>query len=299
MAMTDARELDSARYRGWSDRLRPAWFACWPIAVTGLRLVLRRKLFWLLLGLGLIDFLFLFALIYLKAQVSVHNPAVSRFVDSVLSSVTGSGRTYRDFMSTQGTITMLVLAFAGEVLVGSDYRSGGLTFYLSRRVGRRHYIVGKLLSIGLLVEMTTAIPALILYAEYGLLTDSTTYFRENPRILAGILGYGLVMAVTLSLLLAASAAWLQRTVPLVMGWSFLFVLLPAFGGVLRHAYGDRRWLLLNLWHNVRLLGTWCFGAIDRPKDSELLGGAAAVVLVVCAASALAIIPRVRAVKVVA
>jgi dipeptidyl aminopeptidase/acylaminoacyl peptidase len=136
-------------YRDWSGRLRPTWWACWPIAWTGVQLVLRRKLFWLLLGLALLDFLFFFASIYLKAQVSVENPMVARFVDQILSSVTGAGKTYRDFMFTQGTVTMLVLAFAGELLIGSDYERGGLTFYLSRAVGRRHYVVGKLLAIGL------------------------------------------------------------------------------------------------------------------------------------------------------
>jgi ABC-2 type transport system permease protein len=296
--MTDKTSIDFARYRGWSDRLRPAWLTSWSIARTGIQLVLRRKLFWLLLGLGLLHFLFLFATIYLKAQVRVENPSVSRFVDRVLVSVDGAGRTYRNFMTAQGTITMLMLAFAGELLVGNDYAHGGLVFYLSRRVARRHYIAGKLLSIGLLVGLTTAIPALILYIEYGLLTESATYFLENTRILMGILGYGLVMAVTLSLLLFALASWLPKTVPLVMAWSCIFVLSPAFAAVLRSAYGDRNWLLLALWRDMRMIGSWCFGAVDPSRETVPLGGAIAVVAAVCVASALAIIPRVRAIKVV-
>jgi len=297
--MNDETTIEAARYRAWSERLRPGWLSAWPIARTGVGLVLRRKLSWFLLGLALLHFLFLFATIYLKAQIRVQNPAVSRFVDSVLSSVAGAGRTYRDFMTAQGTVTMLLLAFAGEVLVGNDYRHGGLVFYLSRRVARRHYVVGKLLSIALLVELTTALPALILYAEYGLLTESMSYFAENTRILWGILGYGLVMAVTLSLLLFALAAWLPRTVPLVMAWSCIFVLLPAFGAILRSAYGDRRWLLVALWRDLRLIGSWCFGALDPVRESPLLAGAVAVVAAVCVASAAAIVPRVRAIKVVA
>ena len=62
-------------------------------------------------------------------------------------------------------------------------RQGGLTFYLSRRISRWHYVVGKLLSIGLLVSLTTTVPALILYVQYGILTESTAYFRENLGIL--------------------------------------------------------------------------------------------------------------------
>ena len=287
----------SSGYRDWEDRLRPAWMASLPIAWTGVRLVLRRKLFWLLLGLALINFLFLFATIYLKAQISVENPAVGRFADHVLTGVSGNGETYLVFMFGQGTVTMLLLALAGELLIGSDYYEGGLTFYLSRRIGRRHYVAGKLLAIATLLSMTTTIPALVLYAEYGLLTDSLTYFRETPRILLGILGYGAIMAVAVSLLLFALASWLQKTVPLVMSWACIFVLLPALGEVLRHVFDNRMWRLLSFWRNLRLLGSWCFGALSE-QDMQHIEWAAVVVLILCIICALISLPRVRAVRVI-
>jgi len=290
--------IESSGYRGLSDALRPHWWACWPIARTGVLLVLRRKLFWLLLALALVNFLFIFALIYLKAQISAEHEGVRQFVDRILKSVSGSGETYRDFMFAQGTVTMLLLAFAGATLVGDDHRHGGLTFYLSRRLGRVHYVAGKLLAIGLLVSLTTTVPALILYFEYGLLTNSMVYFRENVRILLGILGYGTIMAVTLSLVVFALASWLQRTVPLVMSWACLFVFLSVVGRLLQQVYGYRAWLLLIVWRDIRLLGSWCFGALGSESDASLVGWAAVVVAAICVASAIAIVPRVRAVKVV-
>ncbi|MCL4202467.1 MAG: ABC transporter permease subunit [Pirellulaceae bacterium] len=280
-------------YRGWSQRLRPAWMACLPLATNGVRLIVRKKLFWLLLALAALNFLFAFATIYLKAQVSAENPAISQFVDRVLTSMTGEGKSFRDFMFAQGTVTMLLLAFAGELLVGGDYRHGGLTFYLSRRIARRHYVIGKLLSISLVVSLTTTVPALILYAEYGLLTDSTSYFRENWRIAVGIVGYGALMALVLSLLLFALASWFPRTVPLVMCWACVFVLLPALGALLREVFDDRRWQLLMLWRNIRLLGSWCFGAVTAERDLLLLPWAVAVVAGVSVVCLLAVLPRVR------
>jgi ABC-type transport system involved in multi-copper enzyme maturation permease subunit len=290
--------IDSVGYRGWSEQLTSPWIASWSIARTGLLLVLRRKLFWILLGFALLNFLFMFALIYLKAQLSAQNPAIAQFVDRILTSVTGTGDSYRNFMFLQGTVTMLMLAFAGEVLVGSDFQRGGLTFYLSRRISRRHYALGKLLGIGLLVSLTTTIPAVILFIEYGAMTDSFTYLSENWRILVGILGYGTIMAVVLSLVLFAMAAWLQKTVPLVMAWAALFVLLPVLGGILRRVQDDRHWLLIMLWRDLRLLGSWCFGSVDSGEETELVGWAACIVVLVCAASVAAIIPRLRAVRVV-
>lgn len=290
--------IESTRYRDWSGRLRPGWLACWPIARTGLLLVLRRRLFWLLLGLALLNFLFVFATIYLKAEVVSQNPGLRRFVDQVLSSVTGTGETYRDFMFAQGTVTMLLLAFTGALLVGDDMRQGGLAFYLSRRISRWHYVAGKLLAIGTLVSLTTTIPALVLYMQYGLLTESTDYFRENLGILRGIIGYGLILSVTLSLLLFAMASWLRKTVPLVMMWACLFVMVPALAALLQRAFDDRNWLLLMLWRDIRLLGTWCFGGIDTDSELQLLQPAAWIVTGVCVLCLVVLIPRVRAVEVV-
>ena len=290
--------LEGTGYRGWSEGLASPWKVCWPMARTGLLLVLRRKLFWLLLAFSLLNFLFLFALIYLKAQLSAQNPGIAGFVDSILTSVTGTGDTYNDFMFAQGTVTMLMLAFAGEMLIGNDFLQGGLTFYLSRRMQPKHYVVGKLLSIGLLVSITTTIPALVLFFEYGLLTDSLTYFRENWRILCGILGYGAILSITLSLLLFALSAWLQKTVPLVMSWAALFVMLPALGAILRRVYDDRHWMLIMLWRDLRLLGRWCFGALEPGEETEMAGSAAVIVLCVCVAATIALVPRVRAVRVV-
>lgn len=289
--------IESVGQRGWSEQRLPHALACWAIARTGVLLVLRRKLFWLLLLLAIFNFLFVFATIYLKAQIASQNPGLKQFVDRVLQSVTGTGDTYREFMFAQGTVTMLLLAFAGAMLVGDDMRRGGLTFYLSRRIGVWHYVVGKLLAIGLLVSLTTTVPALILYVEYGLL-DSFQYFRENLGILRGILGYGLVMAVTLSLLLFALAAWLQKTVPLVMTWACIFVLLPAIGLLMREVHENQYWILLAYWRDVRLIGTWCFGGIDTERELEMIGPSIAIVVSVSSLSLAAIIPRIRAVRVV-
>lgn len=255
-------------------------------------------MFWLLLALALFNFLFVFATIYLKAQIAVQNPGVRRFVDRVLSSVSGTGETYRDFMFAQGTVTMMLLAFAGALLIGDDMRRGGLAFYLSRRMDRWHYVAGKLLAIGLLISLTTTIPALVLFVEYGMLTESMSYFRDNWGILRGILGYGLVMAVTLGLILFALASWLQKTVPLVMAWACVFVLMPVVGGLLRRVFDDRSWLLLSLWRDIRLVGTWCFGGIDTDRELQLLYPSLAIVAAVCVVSFLAVIPRIRAVRVV-
>ena len=73
---------------------------------------------------------------------------------------------------------MIVLALAGSVLVGNDFRFGSLPFYLSKPLGRWHYVLGKCLAVAVFVNVMTTILALILLVEYGLL-DSWDYFVEH------------------------------------------------------------------------------------------------------------------------
>src|SRR5205823_6326742 len=133
----------------------------------------------------------------------------------------GSAEEFRVFFGFQGTMVVIVLALAGSVLVGNDYHFGSLPFYLSKPLGPWHYLAGKCLAVAVFVNLMTTLPALALYAQYGLL-NTADYFVENLDLLAGLLGYGLVLTVFLSLLLVATASWLRQTIPLVMAWTTLF-----------------------------------------------------------------------------
>ena len=258
-------------------------------------MILRRWVFWLLIGLGLLNFLLNFALIYLKATLTVQNEAVGQFLDAY--KVTGTGEAYADFMYGQATITALLLAFAGATLVGSDYRQGGMVFYLSRRIERRHYIVGKLLCIGAVVTMIATLPTIVLFIEYGVLSSSLDYFFDNGQILFGILGYGFVLALVQSLLLFAIASWVHRAVPLVMCWLGVFVLLRLLADTARAISDNRRWLLLGIWEDMDRVGEWCFGAGDSGEIPGV-GQCAAVLAGLCAVCLVVIVRRVRAIEVV-
>ena len=163
----------------WIERPRAAWLAVWPIALTALRLVFRRKLFWLMLGFALLNFLFVFGAIYLLATLKAQQPEIGKMLSVMLPDLAGTGKTFLNFMFAQGTVTMILLAFAGSVLAGNDHLRGGLTFYLSRRINVLHYTGGKLLAIGLLVSLTTTLPALVLFLEQGMLGDTAKYFGEK------------------------------------------------------------------------------------------------------------------------
>jgi ABC-type transport system involved in multi-copper enzyme maturation permease subunit len=281
-------------YRPWRGRFRAPGLCVWPIARVALATIFRRRLFWTLYGLGLLIFLmFFFGQFLLDFLISLTESSMRPEVGSrvllrlqrAVAFLNGNQDTYRYFFFYQGQMLIIMLALAGAVLVGNDFTFGSLPFYLAKPVSRWHYVLGKCLAAGILISLMTTLPALLLYVQNGFgdwdYFFNPHYFRTGPSglaLLLGILGYGLVLAVFLSLLLVATASWLGRTMPMVMVWMALFVFLPVVGDILAFVFGNRDWWLLDIWDDLCQVGN-AFLGIDRRNRHSRSPGLAAVVLV--------------------
>jgi ABC-type transport system involved in multi-copper enzyme maturation permease subunit len=235
-------------------------------------MIFRRKLFWILYALALLIFFMFFFGQYLLAwaetQTAEQNVSVGlarmepgRLIHLFreILRLDGSGYTYRNFFWYQGYMVTIVLALTGSILVGNDFHFGSLSFYLAKPPGRWHYVLGKTLAVAVFVNLMTTLPAVVLFVQYGFL-DPWSYLVDNSRLLAGILGYGLVLTVTLSLLLVATASWLRRTVPMIMAWTTMFFFCRLLSAALVDGFHyDARWRLIDLWNDAYVVGNACLG----------------------------------------
>jgi len=302
------------RYRPWKGELNPPVYASWAMARSSLRLLFRRKIFWALYALALMIFFFFFYGQYLVVWIQMQTASqtvnfgampvkmseLTKFLDKL--NLNGSPHTFGNFIWFEGYVAMIVLALAGAVLVGNDFQYGSLPFYLSKPIGRRHYVLGKMLGIGAFINLLTTIPALLLFIQAGLLYDWQSYYIDNYLLLLGILGYGLLLTVVLSLLLVATAVWVRRTVPLIMIWSGLFVLCHRVANFLVEAQNlSPLWRLIDLWNNLYLVGLWLMRA---DPEAVKLGPqpepwqAALVLAGVCIGSMLYLRKRIQAIEIV-
>jgi ABC-type transport system involved in multi-copper enzyme maturation permease subunit len=307
--------VDILHYRPWRGEFCRPVAAVWPVARIALWMIFRRKLFWVMYALGLFIFLLYFFGQYLLAWAETQtgeesvrvggfgqaNPAQLIGVLRALLNLNGTGGTYGTFFNYQGWIVMIVLALAGAVLVGNDIRFGSLPFYLSKPLSRWHYLLGKGLAVAVFINLMTTLPALVLYVQYGLL-DSWDYFLDNASLFVGILAYGLVLTVTLTLVLLATASWLQRTVPLIMAWSFLFLFCRLLSRVLVEGlhYGPA-WRLIDLWNCTYVVGHACLGIdlqASRPGWQPAWYEAALVLAGVGVLCLSYLVLRIRAVEIV-
>ncbi|MDY3563216.1 hypothetical protein R5W23_004715 [Gemmata sp. JC673] len=301
------------RYRPWRGTPLGPLYASAALARASLKLLLRRRLMWGLFGLALLIFFFFFYAQYLMvwitnqfatesvrfAGIPVNARNITRFLDRL--ALNGTDHTFGNFIWYQGYILVIVLSLAGSVLVGNDFAHGSLPFYLSKPIGRWHYVLGKCLAIGGLIGLLTTLPAALLWVEAGLLYDWRTYYFDHFSLLLGIIGYGAVLTAALSLLTVATAVLVRRTVPMAMIWMGLFALLPMLSGWLVESTENRHWRLIDLWNNLYLCGLSCLGtdpATVRPLPQPDYWEAWAVVAIVTAACGLFLRRRIQAVEIV-
>jgi ABC-type transport system involved in multi-copper enzyme maturation permease subunit len=305
------------RYRPWRGTLRGPWHGTLAIARTSLFLLLRRKLFWGLYGVSAMIFMLFFygqyLLSWLETQikdepirlgtglvgVTLKPVDVLPVLEKVLH-LDGSGYTFRNFFNYEGQIIMIVLALAGSILVGNDFRFSSLPFYLSKPLHRWHYLGGKFLAVGFFINLMTTIPAIVLFFECGMV-KTWSYYSDNIRILVGIIGYGALLTTCLGLLLLATASWLRRTMPMIMVWTALFIFARLLADLLLHVMRlDYRWRLIDIWNDLYLVGNWCLGmalTTVRPQPQPAVWEAASVLAVICFLCVVYLNRRIQAVEV--
>jgi ABC-type transport system involved in multi-copper enzyme maturation permease subunit len=276
--MQNVSQTGLLRYRPWRGSFRGPWNGAWAIARTCMNLIFRRKLFWALYGVSVLIFLFYFFGQYLQVfleqklgeQEARLGGTFTRGIklDVLLKQLrtalqlNGSADTYGNFLWFEGYIVVIILAFIGSVLIGNDFHHGSLPFYLAKPISRWHYVAGKCLAIGMLVNLMTTGPCVLLFLEYGFIDngDDFAYYFENADLFLGIVAYGAVLTITLSLVLMATATWLRRTIPMVMIWIAIFVLGRLMQRWLVDGLRfDNHWRLIDLWNNMYLTGMWIMG----------------------------------------
>lgn len=302
-------------YRPWRGEFRSPVLSVWPVARVALAMMFRRKLFWALYALGLMLFLLFFFGQYLLAWVETQidettvpvlglRESPKRIVNFLRKELKLEGNKpemYQLFIWWQGYIVTVILALAGSLVVGNDIQHGSLPFYLSKPLSRWHYLAGKALAVGVFLNLMTTLPALVLFVQYGLLTQ-WAFFGEHYGLACGIVAYGLVITASLSLLLLATATWLRKTVPMIMVWTVLFLFTRQMQWALVDQLGqDARWRLLDLWNNTYLVGSYLLGMgvgevkpLPQPAWEEaalVLGGVGALCLTY-------LVLRIRAVEIV-
>ena len=269
------------RYAGPRNAPSSVWSV---IAWTGLRALLARRLF-------LVVMLFAWGQFVVRAVVLYLSANFPQF--DVLSA---SPSMFREFFDQQGFFVFVVTIYAGAGLVATDQRVHALQIYLSKPVTRTQYVAGKLAILMILLLAVTWAPAMMLLVLQVVLTGSLSFVREHVFLIPAMTVFSLVyvLLASFTMLALSSLSTSARYVGVLYTAAVLFS--DAVFGLLTAVTQSTSVSWVSLRASLAQLGDVAFRMTpryDTPWPVSL-----GVVLVVMALACWVLARRVRAVEVV-
>jgi len=149
-------------YAHWKGRLEGRVFRWLPIMLNGIRLVFKRKLMLLLIGVALIPFMFRLGMVILYHNLdSLPENPPEHFGEEIRA----TGNFYYLFLTREQVFGVIVMClFMGAPLVARDMRVGAMEVYFAKPITVGEYLLGKGGVVVSYVFLVTLVPALLLYA---------------------------------------------------------------------------------------------------------------------------------------
>jgi len=217
-------------YRSWKGRLIERPRTWWVIARTGVRLVWRRVVGFLLV-LAYIPFLVRDAQIIIFSRFSrFEEMGPEAQLPTDLSMLSVDADFFADFLTGQWLFLMLIL-LTGAGLIASDRRFRALPLYFSKPVSFWDYLGGKTLIVFAYGCLVTLIPGLLLFLTKVLMAEDSTFLREYWWIPLSIAGWSVLAVGALGLLVLALSAVAKGPRPAAIYFFTLLFLLEAIRGL--------------------------------------------------------------------
>ncbi|HGE69187.1 TPA: hypothetical protein ENX78_00030 [Candidatus Poribacteria bacterium] len=240
-------------YRHWEGELKSHYLRWWVITYEGLKVILRRKLFIILiLTPAIIQFFVFGGLIYgfntFGAMANLNQMTPDFF--------------FR-FCFQQTFFILLICVFGGSGLIANDMKSNALQLYFSKPLTRSDYIIGKIAIIMIMLECITAVPCLLLFIEYAVLSQDLTFLRENYWLIGSIIAYSLVLNLPITFLTLALSSVTKNyrysaiiLVAIILGSAVV-------SGLLKVIFRSSWTNFVMYWYNIGIIGRGLFGMKDE------------------------------------
>jgi len=258
-------------YRHWEGKLKSHSFRWWAITYENLKVVLRRKLFIILILVPAVIQFFVFGgLIY---GVNTYG------FFSNLSLITPEF--FFRFCFQQTFFILLICVFGGSGLISNDLKSNALQLYLSKPLTRLDYAVGKIATIFIMLECITLVPGILLFLEHSVLSQDTTFIREQYWIIGSIFLYSLILSIPITFLTLALSSITKNN-----RFAAIILITIVFGttvlnGMLWVIFRARWTHFISYWNNIEMLGRELFGISKSSTDWQWATPIILILTLVC------------------
>ena len=197
------------RYGGVRAAPGTAWSV---IAATGLRVLIRKRLFLVVMLFAWAQFVVRAVVLYLSAnfpQLALLDPSPEMF---------------RGFFEQQGIFAFFVTIYVGAGLIATDRRAHALQIYLSKPLTGAEYVAGKLAILLVLLLLVTWVPAMLLLLLQVLFAGNLEFLRANLFLLPAMTVFSFLYAflASFTMLALSSLSTSARYVAVLYAGAVLF-----------------------------------------------------------------------------
>jgi ABC-2 type transport system permease protein len=271
-------------YRRYAGQRQPDGQAWKVIASTGIRTIIRKRLFLGLLLLAWIPFVGGAVMVYLNAN----------FPQFTLLSMTA--QRFREFLDTQGFFVFVITVWAGAGLIADDKRANALQLYLSKPLTRLEYVIGKLVVLAVFLLLVTWVPALLLLLLQVAFTGSFTFLRENLYLFPAVTLFSFVQVLLASLMMLALSSMSKSSRYVAILYAGIYFFSHAVYGVIFAVTGSGGYSWVSVPATLNQVGDIIFRLPPRYSSPAALSVVA--ILVLAAVSVWILERQVRGVEVV-
>ena len=270
------------RFGGARDGRGRAWLV---IARAGIRMLLERRLFLVLLLGSSVRFLYEVIRIYLSTNITQ------------MAAIATTPQSFREFLEFQEIWVFFMTIYVGAGLIANDRRANALQIYLSKPLTRLEYIAGKAAILAVFLLLITWVPAMLLLAVQTLLAGSFAFIRANAFLFPAITVYAFLQVVlaTLAMLALSSLSKSSRFVGIMYAGVIFFT--DAVFAMLKHLVRASGASLVSPSQSLAQLGDAIFRVPPRHDTPLVLS--LLVVVTILVLSGVVLARRVRGVEVVA
>jgi ABC-2 type transport system permease protein len=274
-------------YRHWAGEWTSHPYRWWVITSQGIRLLIQKKRFLVLMFLSAIPFLVRTVFLYVST--------ITTNLPSDLLRITP--KFFEDFLSQQMWFFAFAIAiYSGAGLIANDLKANALQIYLSKPITRRDYLIGKLGVLVFFLALPTLVPGLLLFLLAVLFQPSLEFLKRNYWVPGAITAYSLLIIFTFALVILALSSLSRSSrfagINFAAVLFFSQILAAILGGILRTS--KLAWV--SLMSNLTQVGDFLFR--NPPQHRSAVWISMLVLLLLMAGSTWVIHRRVRAVEVV-
>jgi len=240
-------------YSGWDGELRRGRGRWLPIFRQGIRSVFRKKYAKLVFALCSSTFVVFLAAIYIATKPEL------KMMAELVRMFSSDAAIFNTFYTNGFHFWMLIILslFSGAELIADDLKFKSFSLYFARPLRKVDYLLGKLSIVYFYLLLFTLAPGVLLVLAKIIFAGS---FSLQPRLLAGILLFPLLAALTMSLL-ALAVSSLSTSSKLTRVFIFLVYMFGnSLAEILKHVFGSDWFYLFSLQKTVEQLGVFFFGS---------------------------------------